>query len=451
MSLAVNPQFHNALDSRVNLACGPAMRCGFAANLFLAAVVTSLCGAWIELLTRKYDLPVNPTQVLLLTSFIAMAMRPGSRFEQSQFWLAGAFVFLVSWGSIGVVLEVFPNWDAYQKTAVDLAIGTTIAFCCIWLPRKDETLRRFGLFSSIGLCVMAAYFMPYVLDGSHPPGPRIRDWHIHGGIARMPWTLDDPNMFSSNLLVLIIACFYCWRTASTSHLKWLCLAGLTSGCALMLLSMSRAGIGGLILAVAAYSLFSDRRSLAIAIVVGVAAITVAAMTPAGEYVLARFTGALDSSSTSVRIQQYLFAFDLGLEKPFGVGLGQSLELAKANVYYRIHSSVMEPFAELGLFGFVLISGLLGFAVYRWLRLGSLINGITNLCKDTNCKHEWILFTSLLVGMGFVAPTIPITNRTSLWLTIGLTCWFASGIRQRLRQSHLVVKEEQTMHMARRVA
>lgn len=416
---------------RFETTAGEPSRLGFSSHLLMISAVLSLCGSCTELLLRYRALPVNPTLVVSAAAFLLMAMRRESSFRRGQVRLMGLLVFIIGWGTIGMLTRPSADTAMYAHAAGAILTGGMLAWFLIWLPHSDKVIPSLSSYCGCGLLLMGLVFAPFVLSGTHPPGDAIDVRHIHAGVARLPWTLDSPNYFSSNLVVMNLLCLHGLLNPRGPANKALCAAGLAAGVWMQVLTMSRGGIISVLFGIAVYLLLLRRKRFGVVCVVGIAVGIIASNALLTELLSLRFMKDLGTdASLASRIDQHQLALQLGVEFPFGAGLHQSGGLVAQVLSHHVHSTYLKLFAELGIIG----SGILCFPLLvllgRWMGIGRSLRTDRQAGDRGQPFAEWVLLTAMCAGVLLIACSTVMNARTSLWSTIGLMAWFAGRVAGR---------------------
>ncbi len=133
------------------------------------------------------------------------------------------------------------------------------------------------------------------------------DEEMFGGMVRVYSTLQNPNVLSEYLLLVIPLCAACLFASKglVRRLIYLCATGIM--CACMMLTFSRAGWLGLIFAAAVFLVLLDRRFILLCI-----AGVIAVLMFAPDVLVSRFTsiGDMSDGSTSYRVAIWLGSINM---------------------------------------------------------------------------------------------------------------------------------------------
>lgn len=271
-------------------------------------------------------------------------------------------------------------------------------------------LRFLSVWSLTAFVISGLSILGYLLYRSGIPTPFTQDYRLVG-------TFDDPNLFSSYLVISF--CLLLMSRISAPRI-WKTVAALTI-LAAMILTGSRAVIpamlfGLLVAVLAARQQRAARSQLSRTVMVGVLLVAASFLVwnPVDRIEsVTRIITIEDSVSSDARIHLWSLAWRMWLENPaLGVGIGQYRTVADQFVFggssHIAHNTYLSFLAETGLIGFVVFVALPVAVFVRVLR---------------SRRRGNVFAPMLALGLAALAVqafTLNLENSRALWALIGIS-------------------------------
>ena len=372
-----------------------------------------------------FSLPLVPNEALLLLAILAFASFLFHRLRTGNLALLPLAIepALVLYLLVAVVATLASA--TFTGSLRDLAIcicSFLVFFVLINQLQTKKELHTYLNFALAGALLVALYgIYQYIfgapmqsgwVDATRSPQISVRVYSFFG----------NPNVMAEYLILIIpfgTALFFC---AKNFFFKLLYL-GTTGLLALsLLLTLSRGGLLGLLVALFVFALLKDRR---IIILLFIILLLAAAVMP--DMFIQRFAsiGSPLDSSNAYRFTVWKETIQMIRDFPLtGVGLGYQAYQAAYPYYmldrtkrpYHSHNTYLQALAE---------TGLIGFLAFAWLLAGTAKRGLQAFRQgnDTYLKHIIIASLSALAGIltqGMGEVIIYLPKITMLfWLTAAL--------------------------------
>ncbi|MFV0509339.1 MAG: O-antigen ligase family protein [Shewanella algae] len=236
------------------------------------------------------------------------------------------------------------------------------------VERRDQLLRLAGA-STGGLLLISAYAVVQRIQGV-TVNPSFVDLAVNKGMpGRVYSVFENPNAFGEVLVLLIPVAVGLMFAARGWLGRLFGLLGAGLGTVALVMTYSRAGWVGLLMAALLFVFLWNRKLLPVVILLGVAAIPFLPDTVLNR-ILTIFN--MNDTSTSSRFPLYEAAMNLIRQEPFtGAGLGSDAVRAvvkEGNLYHgtspfvHSHNVYLQMWAETGLFGLLALLGTVGYAI-----------------------------------------------------------------------------------------
>lgn len=184
------------------------------------------------------------------------------------------------------------------------------------------------------------------------------DRELNPGLrTRVYSTLENPNILAEYLILIIPLTFAVFWTCKKNLNRLFFLFAVGIQCLCLLLTFSRGGWLGIVLAMVVFAIFVDRRLLILYLLAGIGLIIVSP-----EVVMTRIATISNTqdSSTAFRFSLWMAALDMIRDYwTTGVGLGYTAFKAIYPQYMRLgimavhtHNIYLQMFIETGIFGFI---------------------------------------------------------------------------------------------------
>lgn len=214
-------------------------------------------------------------------------------------------------------------------------------------------------------------------------------------------TLQNPNVLSEYLLLIIPFAFACVMTGKTKGKKFLALCAFGVMCVCMILTFSRGGWLGLLVAGAVFLVLLDRRFILLGIV---GLIGLAFVLP--DTVISRFTSIGDLSDTSTSYRLYIWIATINMLKDYwlcGIGPGSAAfnMVYPAYAYHDVvaphsHNLFLQVMCDTGICGLIVLL-ILVFLFFKMM-CGAL-------SREENRKSKLFQMASVSAMCGFLVQSM----------------------------------------------
>ncbi len=354
-------------------------RASAAARVCFAVVEnTPIAASWLILaiLIIPYEKWNNAYSLLGFALLLGFAMAAGMRKESRRLDVAAVGPYPVFFA--GFVLLAWPLSYApalsQRFVLYHLACMLCVVVIVSTVARRDQLLRLAGGATG-GLILTSAYAVVQRIQGVEV-NPSFVDLTLNKGMpGRVFSVFENPNAFGEVLVLLIPVAVGLMFAARGWMGRLFGLMGASLGTVALVMTYSRAGWVGLLMAALLFVFLWNRKLLPILILLGLAAIP---FLP--DVVLNRILTIfnMNDTSTSSRFPLYEAAARLIHQDPVtGAGLGSDAVRAavkEGNLYHgkspfvHSHNVYLQVWAETGLFGLLALLGTVGFAIKRAARI-----------------------------------------------------------------------------------
>lgn len=318
-------------------------------GLYLLALITPLVSV-------KYGLLIL---VLTVVSFI-IKLIINKDFKIKKIPFTYSIIFFLIPVAISAVTS-FTRGESLQKLVVYV-----ISFAALFLIVNLIDSKR-KLYFLILAVIIASLLVSFYGLYQYKLGAAVKeswvDKELNPGLrTRVYSTLENPNILAEYLIMTIPLTFAVFWTSKKYTNKLFFLFAVGIQCLCLLLTFSRGGWLGIVLAMVVFAVFVDRRLLSLYLLAGIGLLIVSP-----EVVMTRIAtiGNTQDSSTAYRFPLWMAALDMIRDYWLtGVGLGYTAFKAVYPQYMRLgimavhtHNIYLQMFVETGIFGFI---GFLGF-------------------------------------------------------------------------------------------
>jgi O-antigen ligase len=357
----------------------PVFRHSAAARIGFAVVEnTPIAAGWLMLaiLIIPYEQWNNAYSLLGFSVLLCFAMAAGMRKTSRRLDVAAVGPYSVFFA--GFVLLAWPlsysSMLSQRFVLYHLACVLCVIVIVSTVERRDQLLRLAGAATG-GLILTSAYGILQRIQGVEV-NPSFVDMTLNKDMpGRVFSVFENPNAFGEVLVLLIPVAVGLMFAARGWAGKLFGLLGTGVGIVALVMTYSRAGWVGLLMAALLFVFLWNRKLLPVLILLGAGAIP---FLP--DVVLNRILTIfnMNDTSTSSRFPLYEAAVNLIRQEPFtGAGLGSDAVRAavkEGNLYHgkspfvHSHNVYLQVWAETGLFGLLALLGTVGYAIKRTARV-----------------------------------------------------------------------------------
>lgn len=262
-----------------------------------------------------------------------------------------------------------------------------------------------GLYLMLDLMAVAGFFVAccgisqYLLG--HVGSMNWIDTTMFGEATRVYATLQNPNVLAEYLVLIIPVTVALFFKADNNKMRLAYAIAAAAMCVCMVLTLSRGGWLGLLVAAAMFLVIMDKRFVLLGIVGLIALYFVLP-----ESVIARFTSIGDMGDTSTAYRVYIWIGTIHMLSDYwlgGVGFGMPAFL-KVYPAYAYHA-VSAPHAHNLFLQVMCDSGIVGFGVYAIIVFLFYKTTCIAITKTTDKKLKYVLIGCVSAVTGFMVQSL----------------------------------------------